>query len=126
LKTTRDSNRETGNGKIMGIQIFGTLKCQETRKAQRYFKDRGIPFQFINLAEKGLSKGELNSVSAVVGIENLIDKNSKEYTKRNLKYVTHNVEEELLNHPLLYKTPIVRDGRKVTVGYAPDTWKEWT
>ena len=112
--------------KTMGIQIFGTVKCQETRKAQRYFKDRGIPFQFINLAEKGLSKGELNSVSAAVGIENLIDKNSKEYTKRNLKYLTHNVEEELLNHPLLYKTPIVRDGRKATVGYAPDVWKEWT
>jgi len=110
----------------MGIQIFGTLKCQETRKAQRYFKDRGIPFQFINLAEKGLSRGELNGVSAVVGIENLIDKNSKEYNKRNLKYLTHNVEEELLNHPLLYKTPIVRDGRKATVGYAPDIWKEWT
>jgi arsenate reductase (glutaredoxin) len=110
----------------VGIQIFGTLKCQETRKAQRYFKDRGIPFQLINLAEKGLSRGELNSVSTVVGIENLIDKNSKEYTKRNLKYITHNVEEELLNHPLLFNTPIVRDGRKATVGYAPDVWKEWT
>ena len=110
----------------MGIQIFGTLKCQETRKAQRYFKDRGIPFQFINLAEKGLSRGELNSVRAAAGIENLIDKNSKEYNKRNLKYVTHNVEEELLSHPLLCKTPIVRDGRKATVGYTPDVWKEWT
>jgi len=110
----------------MSIQIFGTLKCQETRKAQRYFKDRGIPFQFINLAEKGLSRGELNSIKAVVGIEYLIDKNSKEYNKRNLKYLTHNVEEELLNHPLLYKTPIVRDGRKATVGYAPEVWKEWT
>jgi arsenate reductase (glutaredoxin) len=110
----------------MGIQIFGTLKCQETRKAQRYFKDRGIPFQFINLAEKGLSKGELESVKTVIGIENIIDKNSKEYHKRNLKYLTHNVEEELLNHPLLYKTPIVRDGRKATVGYAPDVWKGWT
>lgn len=109
----------------MSIQIFGTLKCQETRKAQRYFKDRGIPFQFVNLAEKGLSRGELNSIKAVIGIENLIDKNSKEYNKRNLKYLTHNVEEELLNHPLLYKTPIVRDGRKATVGYAPDVWKEW-
>jgi arsenate reductase len=109
----------------MGIQIFGTLKCQETRKAQRYFKDRDIPFQFINLAEKALSKGELNSIKAVVGIENLIDKNSKEYNKRNLKYLTHNVEDELLNHPLLYHTPIVRDGRRATVGYAPDVWKEW-
>jgi arsenate reductase (glutaredoxin) len=126
LKTTWNSNRGTGSGEIMGIQIFGTLKCQETRKAQRYFKERDISVQFINLAEKGLSKGELNSVSAVVGIENLIDKNGKEYHKRNLKYLTHNVEEELLNHPLLYKTPIVRASRKATVGYAPDVWKEWT
>jgi arsenate reductase (glutaredoxin) len=109
----------------MGIQIFGTFKCQETRKAQRYFKERNISVQFINLAEKGLSRGELNSVSAAIGIENLIDKNSKEYNKHNLKYLAHNVEEELLNHPLLYKTPIVRDGRRATVGYTPDVWKEW-
>ncbi len=109
----------------MGIQIFGTLKCQETRKAQRYFKERGIPFQFINLAEKGLSRGELSSVSTVVGIENLIDKNGREYARRNLKYLTHDLEEELLNHPLLLHTPIVRAGHKATVGYVPDTWKEW-
>jgi arsenate reductase (glutaredoxin) len=109
----------------MSIQIFGTLKCQETRKAQRYFKDRGIPFQFVNLAEKGLSRGELNSIKAVIGVENLIDKDSKEYGRLNLKYLTHNVEEELLNHPLLFRTPIVRDSRKITVGYAPEVWKEW-
>jgi len=109
----------------MGIQIFGTLKCQETRKAQRYFKDRGIPFQFINLAEKGLSKGELSSVKTNVGVENLIDKDSKEYNRLNLKYLTYNVEEELLTHPLLCRTPIVRDGRKATVGYVPEVWKEW-
>lgn len=109
----------------MNIQIFGTLKCQETRKAQRYFKERGIPFQFINLLEKGLSKGELNSVKATVGIDNLVDKKGKEYTRLNLKYMTHNIEEELLQHPLLLNTPIVRNGSKATVGYKPDIWKEW-
>lgn len=109
----------------MNIQIFGTLKCQETRKAQRYFKERGIPFQFTNLAEKGLSKGELNSVKGVVKIDNLIDREGKEYERLNLKYLTHNVEEELLNHPLLFKTPIVRNGSKATIGYAPDTWGQW-
>jgi len=109
----------------MNIQIFGTLKCQETRKAQRYFKERSIPFHFINLSEKGLSKGELNSVKAVVGIDCLVDRTGKEYTKLNLRYLTHNIEEELLNHPLLFKTPIVRSGNRVTVGYAPDAWKEW-
>jgi arsenate reductase (glutaredoxin) len=109
----------------MNIQIFGTLKCQETRKAQRYFKERRIPFQFIDLTERGLSKGELNSVKAVIGLENLIDKEGKEYARRNLKYLAHDVEEELLNHPLLFKTPIVRNGSRATIGYKPDAWKEW-
>jgi arsenate reductase (glutaredoxin) len=109
----------------VNIQIFGTLKCQETRKAQRYFKERRIPFHFINLAERGLSKGELTSVKAVIGIDNLIDREGKEYVRRNLNYLTHNVEEELLNDPLLFKTPIVRNGNKATVGYMPHVWKEW-
>ena len=109
----------------MNIQIFGLNKCQDTRKAQRYFKERGIPFQFINLAEKAPSKGELANIKAVVPIDSLIDKEGKEYARRNLKYLTHNVEEELLNDPLLFRTPIVRNGKKATVGYAPLTWKEW-
>ncbi len=109
----------------MNIQIFGTPKCQDTRKAQRFFKERGIPFQYIDLTAKGLSKGELNSVKSTVGIENLIDKEGKEYARKNLKYLTHNVEEELLNNPLLLKTPIVRNGPKATVGYTPDVWQEW-
>lgn len=109
----------------MNIQIFGAVKCQDTKKTQRYFKERGISFQFINLAEKGLSKGELNSVKAVIGIDNLIDREGKEYKRRNLQYLTHNVEEELLNHPLLFKTPIVRNGSQVTIGYLADVWKTW-
>lgn len=110
----------------MTIQIFGTLKCQETRKAQRYFKERGISFQFINLSEKGMSRGELNSVKAAVGLDNLVDRTGKEYERLNLKYLTHNIEEELNNHPLLFKTPIVRNGSKATVGYVPDLWNGWT
>lgn len=109
----------------MNIQIFGTLKCQETRKAQRYFKERRISFQFINLAERGLSKGELNSVKAVIRIDNLIDRDGKEYARRNLKYLAHNVEEELLKDPLLFRTPVVRNGGLATVGYMPHVWKEW-
>ena len=109
----------------MNIQIFGTVKCRETRKAQRYFKERGTPFQFINLAEKGPSKGELQNIKAAVGLDSLMDTEGKEYVRRNLKYLTHNVEEELLNDPLLFKTPIVRNGKKATVGYMPQVWKEW-
>lgn len=109
----------------MNIQIFGTLKCQDTKKAIRYFKERKIPFQFINLAEKGMSRGELHKVAAATGIDNLIDREGKEYTRRDLRYLTHSTEEELFNDPLLFKTPIVRNGHKVTVGYMPDAWQEW-
>lgn len=110
----------------MNIQIFGTKKCQDTRKAERYFKERGIRFQFVNLAEKGLSKGELNSVKAAVGgLETMVDTEGKEYQKRNLKYMVHNLEEELINFPLLLKTPIVRNGPKATLGYRPEVWQEW-
>ncbi len=109
----------------MNIQIFGTLKCNETTKAQRYFKERRIPFQFINLSEKGLSKGELNSVKAAIGVENLIDREGKEYARTNLKYLSHDAEEEVLKNPLLLKTPIVRNGDKATIGYAPDVWRTW-
>lgn len=109
----------------MNIQIFGANKCRDTRAAERFFKERGIKYQYIDLAIKGLSKGELNSVKASVGIENLVDTEGKEYAKRNLKYLTHDIEEELLNNPLLFKTPIVRNGGKATVGDQPDIWKEW-
>ena len=109
----------------MNIQIFGTGKCQDTRKAQRFFKERGMSFQFIDLKLKGISKGEFNSVRTAVGIESLIDKEGKRYAERNLKYLTHNIEDELLNDPLLFKTPIVRNGARATVGYAPDIWKGW-
>jgi arsenate reductase-like glutaredoxin family protein len=107
------------------IQIFGTLKCQETRKAQRYFKDRRIPYQFVDVAQKGLSRGELKSLKAAVGIDNLIDRDGKVYTQKNLKYLTHDAEEELFNDASLLKTPVVRNGAQATVGYQPDVWKTW-
>lgn len=113
------------SGGNMNIQIFGTKKCQETKKAERYFKERRITFQFIDLAIKGLSKGELNSVKTAIGLDNLIDTNSKAYQRKNLKYIIHNLEEELLAEPLLFKTPIVRNRQKATVGYQPSIWQEW-
>jgi arsenate reductase-like glutaredoxin family protein len=109
----------------LNIQIFGTKKCQDTRKAERYFKERRISYQFIDLNIRGLSKGELDKVKAAVGLDNLIDKAGKEYEKRNLKYLVHDVTEVLLTAPLLYKTPIVRNGAKATVGYCPEVWRNW-
>jgi len=109
----------------MNIQIFGTRKCNDTRKAERFFKERRIPAQFRDLNEKGVSKGELDNIKSVIPVEELIDTEGKEYKKQNLQYITHDVEEALLENALLFKTPIVRNGRRVTIGYQPDVWKTW-
>lgn len=109
----------------MNIQVIGTKKCKETQKAERFFKERRIPFHFRDLNEKGLSKGELENISFSVPVEDLIDKEGKQFQKRNLAFMKFNIEEELLNDPLLFKTPIVRNGRKSTLGYQPDIWKKW-
>lgn len=109
----------------MNIQIYGLKKCQDTRKTERYFKERSITYQFIDLTVRGLSKGEFSKVKAAVGLENLMDTKGKEYEKRNLKYIIHNPEELLLENPLLFKTPIVRNGVQATVGYCPEIWKSW-
>lgn len=110
----------------MNIQIIGTKNCNETKKAQRYFKERRISFHFRDLNEKGLSKGEFDNIIKVITPEQLIDKDGKQYKKRNLQFMVFNIEEELLNDPLLLKTPILRNGKDVTVGYKPEIWKNWS
>lgn len=109
----------------MIIQIFGTKKCKDTQKALRYFKERRIEIQFIDLIIKGLSQGELNSVRNAIPLDSLINKEGKEYEKRNLKYIVHDIEQVLLEFPLLFSTPIVRYGKKASLGYNPDIWKNW-
>lgn len=111
----------------MNIQIFGMKKCFDTKKAERYFKERRVKYQFIDLAEKSLSKRELEGVRAAVGLDNLIDKKSKEYEKSNLSHIINaSVKEEiLLKNPKLFRTPIVRNGKQATVGYEPEIWKTW-
>ncbi|MHB1653217.1 MAG: arsenate reductase family protein [Desulfitobacteriaceae bacterium] len=111
----------------MNIQIFGVNKCFDSKKAERYFKERNIKYQLIDLTQKGLSKGELQSVKAVVGLNNLINSSAKDYKRLNMdRIISSNVKEEiLLNNPSLYKTPIVRNGKQATVGYEPDIWKTW-
>lgn len=112
----------------MNIQIFGTKKCFDTKKAERYFKERGIKFQFIDLKEKEMSKGEFQSVKqAVGGLDKLIDENSKEKdTLALIKYLsTEDKETKVLENQKLLKTPVVRNGKQATVGYAPEVWKDW-
>lgn len=112
----------------MNIQIFGTKKSADTRKAERFFKERGIKFQFVDLKEKGLSKGEFNSVKqAVGGLDNLIDENAKDKdTLALIKYIAdEDKEEKILENQQILVQPIVRNGKKATVGYQPDVWKVW-
>ncbi|MCL2634925.1 MAG: arsenate reductase family protein [Oscillospiraceae bacterium] len=108
----------------MNIQIFGKVKCFDTKKAERYFKERGVKFQSIDILQKGLSKGELNSVIMAVGVDLLVSQKCEEY--HLFKYLTDEGKlEKLLECPKLFNTPIVRNGKSATVGYCPDVWKKW-
>ncbi|MED9966962.1 MAG: arsenate reductase family protein [Blautia sp.] len=112
----------------MNIQIFGSKKDFDTKKAERYFKERGIKAQFIDMKEKGMSKGEFNSVcQAVGGYRKLIDQNCKD--KDLLALITYIAEEDkvekILENQKIIKIPVVRNGKQATVGYQPDIWKGW-
>jgi arsenate reductase (glutaredoxin) len=111
----------------MNIQIFGIAKCFDTKKAERYFKERKIPFASIDLMQKSLSKRELESVIAAVGLNKLFNEKAKDYERLNIaRLFNAKVKEELLfNNPSLYKTPIVRNGKQATIGYVPEIWKDW-
>ena len=112
----------------MNIQIFGTSKCFDTKKAQRYFKERGIKFQMIDLKEKGMSRGEFDNVArALGGWEALVNPAAKDKQTLALldALVDWQKEDKLFENQQLFKTPIVRNGRKATVGYQPEIWKDW-
>ena len=112
----------------MNIQIFGTRKNFDSKKAERYFKERGIRVQFVDMKDKGLSKGEFHSVcQAVGGYQKLIDENCRD--KDLLALITYiaeeHREEKILENQNLLKLPIVRNGKQATVGYRPEIWKDW-
>lgn len=112
------------------VQIFGTKKCQDTRKAERWFKERSIKVQLIDLKEKGMSPGELKSVATRVGgIVNMVDREGQRFRDKGLRVASFSgplLEKTVLEDPLLLKTPIVRWGKEATVGYAPEAWTAWT
>ena len=113
----------------MNVQLFGTKKCAETRKAERWFKERGVKLHVVDLGQKGMALGELRNVAARVGgIEALIDREGKRYVERGLKYSAPTgprIEQALVDDPLLLRTPIVRSEGRATVGYVPEVWKTW-
>lgn len=112
----------------MNIQIFGSNKCFDTKKAMRYFLERGIKYQFIDMKQKGMSKGEFYSVMQTVGsLDVMLDEKAKDKsTLALIKYLSDEDKvEKVLENQNLLKTPIVRNGKKATVGYCPDVWKNW-
>lgn len=110
----------------MNIQIFGRRNCPDSRKAERWFKERKIPFQFIDLGEKGFSPRELESVARPIGYENLLDKDSKRFKEKGLAFMSPSrIPKVLLEDALLVKTPVVRNGPQATLGYHPEVWKDW-
>lgn len=109
----------------MNIQIYGKAKCFDTKKAERYFKERRIKYQFIDVIKYGMSKGELSSVKNAVGLEAMINTADEDYPL--VQYLASNGAklEKLFEIPYLIKTPVVRNGRQATVGYCPEVWKNW-
>ena len=109
----------------MNIQIFGKNKCFDTKKAQRYFKERRIKFQYIDVRKYGMSRGELSSVCTAVGLEALVDPRHPDAVL--LSYpASHQAKlDKLFEDPSLLRTPVVRNGRQATVGYCPEVWAGW-
>lgn len=112
----------------MNIQIFGTKKSQDTKKAERFFKERGIKFQSVDLAVKGFSKRELESVIRFVGsLDDLLDEKCKDQdTYLLIKYLSDADRlDKVLDNPQVLRQPVVRNGAQATVGYQPEVWKKW-
>ncbi len=112
----------------MNIQIYGRNKCFDTKKAQMFFKERKINFQFVEIDRFSMGKRELETCERACGLDNLINEKSPLYESLNLdKMRTAEMKRAvLLENPKAFKTPIVRNGNSATIGYHPETWKTWT
>ena len=110
----------------VNIQIFGSKKNNDSKKAERWFKERRIKYQYIDLLTKGLSLGEYRSVKAAVGFEVLVNTQCDEYEDLGLQYVPPQaVDQRIADCLAILNAPIVRNGKQATVGYCPEIWKEW-
>ena len=109
----------------MNIQIFGRSKCFDTKKAERWFKERRIKYQLIDIDRYGMSRGELTSVKNAVGLPALLNEKAADYPL--VQYLAFDPDkfEKLLEDPQLIRTPVVRNGKQATVGYAPEVWASW-
>ena len=105
------------------IQIYGRKKCADTRKAQRFFKERRIPIQNVDLDQKAPGPREIELFVTVLGEDRVLDTSSKAYGSVGLAYKAYDLVEELSEHPELLRTPIVRRGRELACGADEEAWK---
>lgn len=111
----------------MNIQIYCGKKNFDVQKAERWFKERRIPFQTLDLKKHRLGEREIRTMLSAVGMEQLIDREDKKVKEHPACYYDR---EELLvpaiqENPWLMRTPVVRNGNRVTVGYQPEVWEKW-
>ena len=111
----------------LNLQMFLGKKNFDCQKAERWFKERRIPLQLVDLNKKPLSKGEFDSVVAAVGLLPMIDQESKLYLESPLRFTSDPgfIRRLLFENQRLLKTPILRCGRKATVGFCPEVWEQW-
>ena len=109
----------------MNIQIFGKSKCFDTKKAERYFKERRIKYQYIDIVKYGMSRGELSSVKNAVGLDSLADPADPDYPLFQYLATADAKLDKLFEIPEMIRTPVVRNGKQATVGYCPEVWKTW-
>jgi arsenate reductase len=112
----------------MDVQVFGTKKCAETRKALRFFAERRVKTHFVDLNERAASPGELTRFAQKFGVGALIDSASRRYDALGLSSARYSDErwlDKLVEEPMLLKTPLVRWQNKLTIGAAEETWRGW-
>ena len=110
------------------VQVFGTKKCQDTRKALRFFAERRVRTHFMDLQVRAASVGELRRFVQKFGVAALVDRDSKRFAELGLRSAALSDErwlERLVEEPLLLRTPLVRSQQKLTIGPAEDSWREW-
>ena len=110
----------------MAFQIIGTAKCRDTKKCRLWFEQRGVSFHFLDVGKRALSPGELKSIALKTSWDDMMNRDSKAWSKRQLEWKDFNPEEELNEEPLLLKTPIVRSNSDVVIGYKPDEWERFS
>ena len=112
----------------MEVQVFGTKKCADTRKALRFFAERRIKTHFVDLVERAASLGELTRFAQKFGVGALIDSSSRRYAElglANARYSDERWLDRLAEEPMLLKTPLVRWQNKLTIGASEETWRAW-